>query len=329
MPPRGITPVEIDGGPGGTSGSATFDGLTDVNPAGKADTYVVTWDAGSGKYKVLPASGGAPASASYVTVSAESGLSAETLITAYLMPPDTLANRPAAGTAGRNYFASDTNQWYYDTGSVWTALSPVPTLPNVGPGVTTSGTAARSVAMSIDAKGRVTALTDVAIAIPESAVTGLVSDLAGKAPSTGIAESAITGLVSDLAAKAPVASPTFTGTVTIPTGASITAPTGLVKADVGLSNVDNVADSAKAFAASQITSGQLGVARGGTGAATLTAHGVVIGEGTSAVAVTSAGTSGQVLTSGGASADPSFQNVDISAIANGAIVTILARNFLK
>jgi hypothetical protein len=45
--------------------------------------------------------------------------------------------------------------------------------------------------------------------------------------------------------KANLASPTFTGTVTIPAGGSITAPTGLVKGDVGLGNVDNTADSAK------------------------------------------------------------------------------------
>jgi len=45
--------------------------------------------------------------------------------------------------------------------------------------------------------------------------------------------------------KAPIASPTFTGTVTIPTGASITAPTGLVKGDVGLGNVDNTSDANK------------------------------------------------------------------------------------
>lgn len=51
------------------------------------------------------------------------------------------------------------------------------------------------------------------------------------------------------------------------------------------------------------------VAKGGTGATTLAAHGVVIGNGTSAVAVTGAGTSGQVLTSNGASADPTFQTV--------------------
>ncbi len=51
------------------------------------------------------------------------------------------------------------------------------------------------------------------------------------------------------------------------------------------------------------------VVDGGTGASTLAAHGVLIGNGASAVAVTAAGTAGQVLTSNGASADPTFQTV--------------------
>ena len=54
-------------------------------------------------------------------------------------------------------------------------------------------------------------------------------------------------------------------------------------------------------------SASVAVNKGGTGVATLAAHGVVIGEGTSAVAVTGAGTAGQVLTSNGAAADPTFQ----------------------
>ena len=53
--------------------------------------------------------------------------------------------------------------------------------------------------------------------------------------------------------KANLASPTFTGTVTIPTGASITAPSGLVKGDVGLGNVDNTADTAKPVSTAQQT----------------------------------------------------------------------------
>lgn len=53
-------------------------------------------------------------------------------------------------------------------------------------------------------------------------------------------------------------------------------------------------------------SGELDVASGGTGANTLTNHGVLIGHGTSAVSGTTAGTTGQALVSGGASADPAF-----------------------
>lgn len=52
----------------------------------------------------------------------------------------------------------------------------------------------------------------------------------------------------------------------------------------------------------------LSVGQGGTGRATLTAHGVLLGEGTAAVNQTSAGTAGQVLTSGGASTDPAWGN---------------------
>lgn len=68
-----------------------------------------------------------------------------------------------------------------------------------------------------------------------------------------------------------------------------------------------------AVAASLIT-GTLGVNHGGTGAATLAAHGVVLGNGTGAVAVTGAGTSGQVLTSNGAAADPTFQSLASSVV---------------
>lgn len=51
----------------------------------------------------------------------------------------------------------------------------------------------------------------------------------------------------------------------------------------------------------------LSVAQGGSGRATLAAHGVLIGNGTTGILVTGAGTAGQVLTSNGASADPTFQ----------------------
>lgn len=53
------------------------------------------------------------------------------------------------------------------------------------------------------------------------------------------------------------------------------------------------------------------VTDGGTGVSTLTNHGVVLGQGASAVAATAAGSAGQLLTSGGASADPSWANPPI------------------
>jgi hypothetical protein len=54
-------------------------------------------------------------------------------------------------------------------------------------------------------------------------------------------------------------------------------------------------------------SGTALVPQGGTGATTLTAHGVVVAEGTAAFTATGAGTAGQVLTSNGAALDPTFQ----------------------
>lgn len=69
--------------------------------------------------------------------------------------------------------------------------------------------------------------------------------------------------------------------------------------------------STSLLAATSLTlgwTGELAVARGGTGVGTFTDGGVLIGNGTGAVQVTSAGTSGQVLTSNGAGVDPTFQD---------------------
>lgn len=65
--------------------------------------------------------------------------------------------------------------------------------------------------------------------------------------------------------------------------------------------------------------GTLPVANGGTGAATLGDAGVLIGNGTGAVQVTSAGTAGQVLTSNGAGVDPTFQAAAGGGTAKGRI----------
>lgn len=67
--------------------------------------------------------------------------------------------------------------------------------------------------------------------------------------------------------------------------------------------------------------GVLPVADGGTGDNTLGLHGVLIGEGTNPVNVTTAGTLGQVLTSNGPSADPSFQTLPGTPTSGTATTT--------
>jgi hypothetical protein len=86
---------------------------------------------------------------------------------------------------------------------------------------------------------------------------------------------------------------TITGTLNV--SSTTTLATSLTGAVIATSGV--------------ISAGILGVSNGGTGAATLTNHGVLIGQSTSAIAAAGAGTSGQVLMSNGASADPSMQTV--------------------
>ncbi len=74
--------------------------------------------------------------------------------------------------------------------------------------------------------------------------------------------------------------------------------------------------------ASNISSGTLSVARGGTGAASLSAHGVLIGEGTGPIVTTAAMTAGQLLIGQGVAADPSPQTVggDATLSNSGSLV---------
>lgn len=87
-------------------------------------------------------------------------------------------------------------------------------------------------------------LTSPSITTPTGLVKGDVG-LGNVDNTADTAKPVSTAQQTALDLKSNLASPTFTGTVTIPTGASITAPTGLVKGDVGLGNVDNVADASQ------------------------------------------------------------------------------------
>lgn len=171
--------------------------------------------------------------------------------------------------------------------------------------------------------------TDASSATPDDhAADHTVLDQADKDIVAEIVAHEASTTAHGLSAKAPLASPTFTGTVTIPTGASITAPTGLVKGDVGLGNVDNTADTAKPVSTAQQTALNLKADlasptfTGTVTAATITASGAVTGSnlsgtntgdqtnitGNAATVTTNANLTGPVTSTGNA-----------TAIADGAI----------
>jgi hypothetical protein len=117
----------------------------------------------------------------------------------------------------------------------------------------------------------------------------------------------ISGAISS---KADITSPTFTGTPAAPTataGSNTTqlANTAYVKAEITAQNLGNMSTQAKS--AVDITGGtivgitDLAVADGGTGASSITANSVILGNGSSTLSgnLVAPGTSGNVLTSNG------------------------------
>ena len=143
-------------------------------------------------------------------------------------------------------------------------------------------------------------------------------------------------IATAIATKADLASPTFTGTATIPTVAisagTITGITDLAVADGGTgastaTDARTNLSAAKSGANSDITSlsgltTALSVAQGGTGSTSLTANNVLLGNGTSALQAVAPGSSGNVLTSNGTTWSSSAPSGVTSAVAgNGVAVS--------
>jgi hypothetical protein len=83
--------------------------------------------------------------------------------------------------------------------------------------------------------------------------------------------------------------------------------------------VTSASSSSIAIAASQITSGTVTVAQGGTGATTLGANGVLLGNGTSAISATAVGATGQVLVgnTGGAPTWATLSGIGVTSFSAG------------
>jgi len=153
-------------------------------------------------------------------------------------------------------------------------------LADVSPAPTgTYGSATAVPAITVDVKGRTTAVTSTPIQLASTAkVTGLDTALANKAPSTGIAQSAITGLVSALSDKANTGSTnTFTnnqtiqGNLTVGNGAGtmvFDASVGTLTLDTGSLTVLNTITSSGVIQGAQLRVGT------GAGNATLSPTGL-------------------------------------------------------
>lgn len=93
------------------------------------------WDATAEEWVKLPVdsegrlktsmSGFALDSLKYVTTEATAHLSQEQVLGTDVIMAGTHANRPAAATAGRLYYETDTNELYRDSGTAWVKISAV------------------------------------------------------------------------------------------------------------------------------------------------------------------------------------------------------------
>jgi hypothetical protein len=85
---------------------------------------------------------GAPSNATYITTGAESKLSAERVLGSAVIMSGVLSGRPAAGTAGRLFLATDEATAYRDTGSTWEVFAraqPKITVASTAPGSPATG----------------------------------------------------------------------------------------------------------------------------------------------------------------------------------------------
>jgi hypothetical protein len=144
--------------------------------------------------------------------------------------------------------------------------------------------------VTVDAYGRVSSVVNTAIAISTTQVTSGILPIA-RGGTNNDTYSTGQRLIFDGTKLASQANTTTTVTGGLSASNTITSLTlnayGEVTAYTG---------AAIAIDTSQITSGTLGVARGGTGATTFTTNGVLLGQGTSAISTVSSSTQGHILT---------------------------------
>ena len=205
-----------------------------------------------------------------------------------------------------------TNQTSFTNGIVAFNGTALATLANTGTAGTT-GSASHLPVITTDAYGRVSGVTNTAIAINASAVTaGTLPIARGGTNQTSFT----TGqrLVFDGTSLASQANTGFTLTGGVAAANTITSLTVNSYGEVSA-----VTAGAIAIAASQVTSGTLAVARGGTGLASYAVGDIIFASGATTLAALAGVATGNVLISGGVATAPSYGKVGLTTHVSGTL----------
>jgi fibronectin-binding autotransporter adhesin len=185
----------------------------------------------------------------------------------------------------------------YSAGTGLTLAGTVFSITNTGVAASTYGSASSVPVIAFNAQGQATSVTNTSIAISGSQITsGSVAVAQGGTGATNAA-TALTNLGAYPASN-PNGYTSNTGTVTSVSGTGTVNGITLTGSITTSGSLTLGGTLSGVSLTSQVT-GTLPVANGGTGATTLTANNVLLGNGTSAVQVVAPGTSGNVLTSNG------------------------------
>lgn len=205
-----------------------------------------------------------------------------------------------------------TNQTSFTNGIVAFNGTALATLANTGT-AGTYGSASYNPVITTDAYGRVSAVTNTAIAIDASAVTtGTLPIARGGTNQTSFT----TGqrLVFNGTSLASQANTTTTVTGGLSAANTISSITYNTYGDITAYTGEAIA-----IAASQVTSGTLAVARGGTGLASYTIGDIVYASGATTLASLADVATGNALISGGVGVAPSYGKIGLTTHISGTL----------
>lgn len=239
-------------------------------------------DATDGNFKLLTAGTELPSAANSVNVAAFTRATLDANITGGTVSGLSADISVSDGGTGAGSFTAGGIIMGNGTG----ALSVLANTGTAG----TYGAVDRTLTVTTDAYGRVSSVTNSAIAISASAVTsGTLPIARGGTNQTSFTAGQM--IVFDGTSQASRANVTQTVTG----GLSVANTISAITFDPITGGVTAYTGSAIAIGASQITSGTLTTARGGTGLSSFTAQGVFYASSTSAVAQVTSSTEGHVL----------------------------------